>query len=153
MMDWLKIREVYEAGEDTIRAICTVYRIHPATLYKIARAQGWKLRTNGRLKRANPQKAKQNQPDRQTLIDRLYKAFDRQMGEFEAHSNAAGDDGVTEKDARTLGSLARTLEKLIELKQETEGADDNQNKGVDIERLREELARRLERVCPKGKTE
>ena len=75
------------------------------------------------------------------------------MREFEAHITLSGEEGINEKDARTLGSLARTLEKLIELRQENDGLNDNQNNEVDLDRLREELARRLKRVCPKGKTE
>ena len=86
------------------------------------------------------------------MIDRLYQAFEKQMSDFETQNALIADEGINEKDARTLGSLARTLEKLIELKNEEEGDSQTQNQEVDIERLREKLAQRLERMRTKRGT-
>lgn len=104
-------------------------------------------------------KAKRTIP-KARLIERLYKAFDRQMRDFEARMAQLGDtvDGeigaaANEKDARTLGTLARTLEKLIELRASDAASDPTNDKGTDIDSLREELARRIERVCPEGQAE
>lgn len=153
MTDWQKIREVYEAKQETVKNICEAHGVYAASLYKKAQEENWVLRNGARLRSRKADTQTENGSNRKALIDRLYKAFDYQMREFEAHLTLAGDEGISEKDARTLGSLARTLEKLIELRQENEGQNENQNKEVDLERLREELARRLERVCPKGEIE
>ncbi|MEP3524510.1 MAG: hypothetical protein ABJN24_03705 [Hyphomicrobiales bacterium] len=153
MTDWQKVREDYEAKLKTVKDICAAHGINSVALYKRAQDENWVLRNGMRPKRFKDHNQLENGSNRKALIDRLYKAFDCQMREFETHLALAGDEGVNEKDARTLGSLARTLEKLIDLRQENEGQNRNQNKEVDLERLREELARRLERVCPKGKTE
>ena len=158
MTDWQKIREAYEGKVETVKDICVAHGINSAALYKKAQEEKWVLRNAQRSKqRKDHGKAGGGQvekgSDRKALIDRLYKAFDYQMREFEAHITLSGEEGINEKDARTLGSLARTLEKLIELRQENDGLNDNQNNEVDLDRLREELARRLKRVCPKGKTE
>lgn len=177
MADWQKIRETYEAKQETVKDICTAFGVHAAVLYKKAQEEGWVLRSGKRTQKrkkdaqdetnkakvagAGKSPTKKSKPaniqsqkgsNRKALIDRLYKAFDHQMHEFEAHLCLSDDEGINEKDARTLGSLARTLEKLIELRDESEGDNNNKNNEVDIERLREELARRLKQLCPKGQT-
>lgn len=153
MTDWQKVREAYEARERAVQEICDAHGIGPTALYRKLREENWPLRNELGALRKGSRKKRPRGPKREDLVDRLYKAFERQMGEFEARLGAAAQAGVDEKDARTLGSLARTLEKLIGLRGENGGVDGNLKTEVDIERLREELARRLERLCPKGKTE
>lgn len=147
MTDWKKVREEYERNEGTVQSICTFHSISRTQLYRRRRAENWERRKSRHsVGMPENEDAVNSSPDRKALIDRLYAAFDRQMGEFESHLDGSPDEGVNEKDARTLGSLARTLEKLIDLKQEEEGEQEDTGKGVDIERLRQELANRIERL-------
>lgn len=163
MTDWTLIREQYEAGEKTVGMICAEHKLSTTTLYKQIRIENWLTRSQ--LKE-QPEKAsapedrskerrkrKKRSTDRKALIDRLYFAFEQQIGDLEAHLSLNMEEGVTEKDARTLGSLARTLEKLIELRQDEEGTAEATDSEVDIERLLEEIARRLERVREKREIE
>lgn len=90
-----------------------------------------------------------------TIIDRLYRAFDHKMREVEARIST-GSEGLSpadsERDARTLNSLARLFEKLTDL----EGADKNSGKGkgisdlnaeeIDAEGFRRDIADRLEKL-------
>ncbi|MEP3233394.1 MAG: hypothetical protein ABJO30_11255 [Hyphomicrobiales bacterium] len=162
MTDWLKIREAYEADGEAVTQICIRYGVSSAALYKRAKAENWpqrrmtkkKPKKTSKIKRAANEggKVPPNKVERRQLIDRLYQAFEKQMSDFEIQNATTADDGINEKDARTLGSLARTLEKLIELKSEEEGDIQTQNQEVDIERLREKLAQRLERMRTKRGT-
>lgn len=164
-IDWLKIRDRYENGDETVLAICKAFRISPNQLYRRARNEDWTLRQNrqrdaggdvmplGKKDDTGSTQRRFQRPDRKILVDRLYKAFERQMADFEKRLNLTEDDGVNEKDARTLGSLARTLEKLIELRGEDEDSHDETEKEIDIERLRQELARRIELVRQKRRTD
>ena len=85
---------------------------------------------------------------RTRLISRLYRAFERQLAELEAR--APGTDGLsTEKDARALGILAGTLEKLIALELD-DGAKAVRPEPVDRDELNAELARRITRWAEGG---
>ena len=162
MHDWLKIREAYEASGEAVTQICFRFGVSTGALYKRAKAENWPQRSAAKKKPHNKKNTKQgskkgreklpNKVERRQLIDRLYQAFEKQMSDFESQNALMADDGINEKDARTLGSLARTLEKLIELKNEEEGGSQTQDNEVDIERLREKLAQRLERMRTKRGT-
>lgn len=155
MTDWLKIRKAYEVSDETVACICKRFAVTSGALYKQAKKQNWQLRrkpqggksgTVKTRKNAQPVLSGKNKVDRKQLIDRLYNAFEKQMSDFETQRAFMVDEGISEKDARTLGSLARTLEKLIELKNEEEGETTLDEKEVNIERLREKLTQRLERL-------
>ena len=162
MTDWLKIREAYEAGGEAVTQICIRYGVSTGALYKRAKAESWPQRSEAKKKPKKTNKKRRaaragekispDRVERRQLIDRLYQAFEKQMSDFEIQNASNADDGINEKDARTLGSLARTLEKLIELKSEEEGDSHTQNQEVDIERLREKLTQRLERMRTKRGT-
>jgi len=159
MTDWLKIREAYEADGEAVTQICIRYGVSTGALYKRAKVENWPQRSKAKKKPKKTNKIRRAaragekvspaRVERRQLIDRLYQAFEKQMSDFEIQNASTTDDGINEKDARTLGSLARTLEKLIELKSEEEGDSQTQNQEVDIERLREKLAHKLERMRTK----
>jgi hypothetical protein len=86
---------------------------------------------------------------REVLVARLYRVFDRQLMDVE--SRAADAVGATEeKDARTLGTLARTLGTLIAL-EDGEGTGGRRDGGApadeperyDPDEIRARLAERL----------
>lgn len=89
------------------------------------------------------------------IIGRLYRAFDQKMREVEARLSAGGEGlspADSERDARTLNSLARLFEKLTDL----EGGDETRGTGngssdpnageIDAERFRRDIADRLEKL-------
>lgn len=157
--NWLAIRSAYERGDGTIKALCKMHNINTKMLYEKAKTEHWMMRETRNVRGASTPEEKQTaeeekekavkdkgSTDKKTLISRLYSVFERQMAEFENNLIDAHDTEVTEKDARTLGSLARTLEKLIELRGEAELDEKIAAKEVDIDRLREEITSRIERL-------
>ncbi|TBW40996.1 hypothetical protein EYW49_02235 [Siculibacillus lacustris] len=76
------------------------------------------------------------------LVERLFRAVERQIAEIERRFDGAAPPSLEEKDARTLGALARTLELLIGL--EKQAGRDPTAAEPDIDEFRLDLARRLE---------
>ena len=85
---------------------------------------------------------------RTRMIARLYKAFERQVADVESRLLAA-PAATEEKDARTLGTLARTLATLIALERD-DGATATEPEPVDREELDADLARRIKRWAEGG---
>lgn len=81
---------------------------------------------------------------RGVMVARLYRAFEAQVAQLEERlaGLAKGELKLTEMDqgAKTLASLARTLDTLLELHRDQSGEADETG---DPEQMREELARRL----------
>lgn len=85
------------------------------------------------------------------IIARLYAALDRKMKEIEQRLDADDATGAadSERDARTLTSLARLYEKIVDLEgaeEKSEQHGDTSGEGHDADRQREEIAERLERL-------
>ena len=135
-----RARRLYEETGTPLHEIGAEVGRSAATIHYLAKRQGW-VRFAG-ARRSHRQLPRV--PGRAEMIARLYRAFERQVAEIEARF---GDGGaaVGDEDARTLGSLARTLEKLIEL--DREQTEDRQNQEpVDLDRLRKKLADHLRRL-------
>jgi hypothetical protein len=78
---------------------------------------------------------------RARLVARLHTTFGRQLATLEKRAKDAGEETL-EKDARTLGVLAKTLETLIEL--DRDGAKVTKPEPVDRDAIDAELARKIE---------
>lgn len=101
-------------------------------------------------------------PRRADIIDRLYTALDRKMGEIEtriARASRDEDDTMSaadcERDARTLTALARLYEKICELEgaasmKSHEGELAQEAQEIDADRFRQGIAERLERMLKAG---
>jgi hypothetical protein len=92
---------------------------------------------------------------RAALIRRLYRTLEQQMHEIETRLDAASGDAATasaERDARTLSTLTRTLEKLLEMEQSASATpaqkDDLSDRKID--ELREHVARKIARLGGAG---
>ncbi|MDK9697799.1 MAG: hypothetical protein OEL76_15570 [Siculibacillus sp.] len=134
---WGEIRAAYEGSELAVAAIAEAYGVSVDTIYGRAKRGGW----HRRRPRGAP--AGTTAPlDRTVLIGRLFKAVERQIAEVERRFEGAAPPSLEEKDARTLGALARTLELLIGLEKQA-GTDGNEPE-PDIDEFRLDLARRLE---------
>lgn len=132
----------------TVAEICRMGRISATTLYRRRNQEKWQRRSTDSAtdtKKTKIEPATRAGGQRAELIGRLYRAFERQVGEAEARLETASSQGAGgEKEARTLGTLARTLEKLIELQGELEETKPDEDVGrVDLGRLRRKLARRI----------
>lgn len=148
---WAAVAADYAAGELTVAEICTRYGITPKALYTRAREQGWRLRRGRAQTAASPPKRPRRGPHaaRKALIARLYQALEHKMSEFESRlPNGAQTAADHERDTRTLNTMVRLFERLSALDEKAGAAsgDDRGDLNGDARALREDLARRLERL-------
>ena len=108
---WSEIRTAYLGSGLTVAAIAEAYGITTDRLWSKARRDGWP-------KRRDPARAAAEPIDHRTLVGRLFRAVERQIAEIERRFSGSAPPTLEEKDARTLGALARTLELLIGLERE-----------------------------------
>ena len=90
---------------------------------------------------------------RASLVNRLWRAAERQAAEIEARLASFGEDRDRERDARTLAVLARTVRELVAIdarRRAEEAADreaeDDDAMPRDLDALRDALARRIEQL-------
>ena len=170
--DWAAIEQDYRAGVKSMARIAADHGVSQSTIARRARAAGWPSRREVRREPAPPA------PERAALMARMRWLLERQIAHIERRHAAgpkadeAADATIDnaadrERNARTLGSLIRTLEKLIDLERElskTEAEEpetharshDRQadEPASDTDAIRTELARRLARLAAAGsKTE
>ncbi len=144
-IDWPAIKAAYAVNDMTVDDICTTFGVSRSGLYQRARAEGWKRR----IKRPNTDR------NGRSRIARLYAALDKQVADVERRlAKAQGEGngskaGDRERDARTLATLARTLEKLNAMTPEVDQEDD-ESPPEDIEEFRRELSRRLAELRRQG---
>jgi hypothetical protein len=100
------IRQRYEETKETLRSIAVEFSVHPCTVYRLAKAQGWRLRKNRPL-RDVPQALK---------IDiAATAAFTNPAPPGAAKDdNAAVIDGAGPLAAHVAASLADRLEAAVE---------------------------------------
>jgi hypothetical protein len=97
---------------------------------------------------AAPRRRTPRERTRATLVDRLWRAADRQAAEIEARlaSDEAADKD-RERDARTLAVLARTVRELMAIdgKQDKPSRETEQDDPMprDLDALRDALAARI----------
>lgn len=138
--DWNEIRNLLEEGE-SVSKLAKRFNINPSTVYR--RRKAWQ-----QTKQAA--KADGAEINHQTMVQRLYQAAERQITHLELKL-ISGEAAFDDKEARMLGTIARTLDKLLDLsaskkeKSETNEQIDSQG---DLDRLRQELASRLEKLQP-----
>ena len=137
VLPWAEIRAAYEGSDLAVAAIARAYGVSPDTVWGRAKRGGW----HRRRPRGAPRTA--TAPlDHDLLVARLFRAVERQIAEVERHFEADDTPRLEEKDARTLGALARTLELLIGL--EKRAGRDTPEPEPDIDEFRLDLARRIE---------
>jgi hypothetical protein len=155
--DWEAVRHDYEAGQLTVDEICTIHGLTMCRLYRQREREGWQLR--------QPTRSRTSVDSQHELAARLAAALDRKMRHYETRlRSGASSDSVadSERDARTLNVLIRLFEKLMTLQSTlprpvrarragpaiaalaADTADTATKDTHDQERLRGELARRLE---------
>lgn len=142
---WDEIRAAYEGSDVALHLVASAYGIGVTDIYPRADREGWQLRRRRwALERKARRTAAGDTPariDRSDLVERMFRAVERQIEDIELRS-AERDGEPDERDARTLGALARTLELLIGM--ETAEAAKQTEGRRDIDDLRRDLARRIE---------
>ena len=121
-----------------IRTIGDRHGVSGTTVTDWARRFGWERPLGAPKMGAHFANSDANVRDK--LIERLYRTFGRQLVALEKRAGEGGDS--IEKDARTLGALAKTLETLIHLDRD-DGAPVKQPEPSDRGHLRLELARKI----------
>jgi len=141
------VRADYEAGLKPLAKIADSVGRTASTIGRWAKECGWR-EPESRVLRGSAALAP---AARRRLVGRLFAAFERQVGQVEARASADGR-GPSEAEVKVLGALARTLEVLIELDRSARAeaaADEAAVEGrteIDADALREEIARRLDRL-------
>ena len=160
--DWDAIRAACQKkNRSSFADIAAAYGVSVATLRK--RRKLWQMQSGIRNQTPETVTSGNNQPgpdrsnadevDHLSMVQRLYTATDQQIRHLEQQLKN-GSAAYDEKEARMLGTIARTLDKIMELsplggelsgekKDGANGNDDNDD-GGSLDVLREELARRLD---------
>ncbi|HXK54858.1 MAG TPA: hypothetical protein PK405_09250 [Hyphomicrobiales bacterium] len=152
--DWAAIRRAYVESAEPVARICARYHVARGPLYRAIAARGWPRRRD----RAGGAGGGGGKSGRAALLDSLYRRLERHLGAAapqtgSAENGASGQpEPAGEREARTLATLARTLEKLIELEDGMKGPGGQEREAGapderDIERLRAELARKFARLA------
>ena len=144
--DWSAIRKACEAGGQTIAEIARRHNVSPHRIYRKRRQ--W----------ARDDEQGAAELDHQKMVQRLYNATDQQIRHLESRL-ASGEAAFDEKEARMLGTIARTLDKIMELtprdtqpkskpakSAKEKGSDETSQSASDLDALRKELAHRLDRL-------
>ncbi|PLX39053.1 MAG: hypothetical protein C0606_00460 [Hyphomicrobiales bacterium] len=158
--DWASLRVAYEGGAEPVAALCRRFGVSAGRLYRRARKEDWQRRSTRKADETTASVVVPAVPDRlpplgaaerRNLIERLYRACEVQIAEVESRFLAEGTEGrPREADAKHLGALVQTLSKLTDLDAANrETCEAETEPTVDLDELRAELARRLDRLCAK----
>ncbi|WP_067341253.1 hypothetical protein [Stappia indica] len=147
---WAEARQLYESGALDVDGVVKRFCVAKSTVLRHIQAEGW-VRSGdvrGLIAAGDTQGLA-------CLVGRLAEAFERQVEAIELEIgraralklDRAEASQLAERNARTLGSLARTLDVLIDLRG---GVRELDPAGRDEDALRHELAQRLDRLCGEG---
>ena len=154
---WAEARRLVEETKLPQGVIARELGLSPTTLSARKNREGWTrppgapeafLLSGGRQRWSGVEKPDKAAARRTRLTGRLYRAFERQIADVEARAFNPKTK-TEEKDARTLGTLARTLATLMALDRD-DGATAKEPERVDRGKLNAELARRIARWAEGG---
>ena len=144
-----RIEETAESG----RRIADDFGLPPASLHRYAAREGW-VRPPDAPKATRPTGGAQPRnlaatiDDAGAVMGRVLRAVDRQVRMIETRLKKRGA-AIEEKDARILGTLAKTLATLMALERD-DGATTRETEPVDRVQYRAELARRIAAWAEEG---
>lgn len=124
--DWAAVQADYEQSNGTLPEICARHGITGAQLRHRRERHGWQLRNEWGL-RVGP------------LISRMLRVLDGQVRELETQMTDPVD-----KNAALLGTMTKTLEKLIELDEAQRSRKPAKRK--EMSDIRNKLATRIEQL-------
>jgi hypothetical protein len=115
--DWDAIRARYELGEEPVKEIAATLGLKPLTLALKAKALGWMLRRQSpaktllATKSGKPQSTQATLKRLKELLQSRIENLERQLADIGDKVNAI----KTERDLRSVNTLVRTLDKVLEL--------------------------------------
>lgn len=130
----------------TVEAIAREVGVSVSTVRRWMRIYDWERPLVPPRRRKPPTRAEAGDR-RQELASRVYRNLGRQLGHLEKRLKAASGESA-EKDARTLGVLAKTLLTLKEL--DRDGAKVGEPEPMDRDELDADLADRITRWARGG---
>jgi transposase-like protein len=136
-----RARQLYEGSAHSIEDIAAGMGIAQSTIGAWAKKHRW-TRPEGAPRPAGPRRKAVERSTPAQLCQRMHRALGRQLTKLEQRVEIASRDSA-EKDARTLGVLAKTLETLMQLDR-NDGAKVNKPEPVDRDELDADLAKRIE---------
>jgi predicted nucleic acid-binding Zn-ribbon protein len=150
--DWDSIRARYEQGEEKVKDIAASAGLKPMALSLKAKALGWILR------KSNTSKATYKSESTRATLRRLKDILQQRVASLEREINEIGKDVdalTSERDIRSMNTLVRTLDKVLEL--ERKDRNNRLRTNHDFKRFSDEergaLADKLERLHRKYETE
>ncbi|GHA29394.1 hypothetical protein GCM10007989_26220 [Devosia pacifica] len=129
--DWAAIKADYLEGRVPSKVLFERYGITEAQLRYRRERECWPLRPRG------------YRPD--TMVRRLFVLFDQQVQNLEDHMQREKLTGSDDKQVALLGTMAKTLEKLLDLETRQKPQASAATK-AEIKDLRDKLAKRLEQL-------
>lgn len=147
------VEKVHAAVEGETTPIVTLaerFGIGQGTIRNWIMKYDW-TRPYGAPELQGPRRRHAGEERRRNLVARLNRAFGKQLARLEKRAADAADGQSLEKDARTLGVLAKTLATLIEL--DRDGAKVGEPERMhrdDLDELDSDLARRIEAWARSG---
>jgi hypothetical protein len=152
---------LYDAGVEPVAKVRAMLGMSDKEFRAFRMAQGWPMRASPIRRRASTAPAPAKKPSK-SLIARLEDAVEREFARAET-SLDEGEPKSMEQSARVLASLVRSLSELKRMNRDAglapRDAEEGDESGADasadepprrLAELREELARRLERLCGGG---
>lgn len=148
-------RRRIEETPDSYRRIADDLHVPPGSLHRYASLNGWTRPPEApkAMKRADGAPPGRRRlattiGEAEAVMGRLVRAVDRQLGKIETRIGRKGS-AVEEKDARILGTLAKTLATLMALERDG-GAKAKETEPVDRGEFRGELLRRIAAWAEQG---
>ena len=155
---WAEIRRLYCAGEATA-TLAERFGVTRKTILAHAKTEGWTVAKRPAVIKAPGWREAIASPDQSgVMIRRLYRAISLKLEHMETRmasgeTRSAQDE---ERESRALATMIRNFEKVTEVAAEFErarepgapetGASANRSARPDAERMRREIAERLERL-------
>jgi hypothetical protein len=175
---WADVRRAHELSDEAAAAFCRRLGVSRSAYYSRRKREGWGprvcegasveskekqaslgrlpggARLNQKQAAASATQAKPRKVSRRQLTKRLYAAIEQELEQLESQVARGAVDSVSviERRSRTLMTMIRSLEKVLELdadksKRPRQAAKRDERQARDnIDQLRQEIAQRLERL-------
>jgi len=127
--NWSDIARAYSKGEQSVTQICAQFGVSRSSLYRHAKRQNW------------PSRLKTVRSAQQNFLDAMFDVLNKQLEQVDRRITA---DGAV--DAVALGNIAKTFEKLVELRGVNKKPEKRRRESSAATALREMLAQNLERL-------
>jgi hypothetical protein len=136
------VRSAYEQERTPVKTLAARFGIGQGTIRNWSMKYDW-TRPDGAPPLQGPRRRPDGADQRLQFVGRLHRTFARQLAALEKRAKE-GDGDTIDKDARTLGVLAKTLETLMQLDR-ADGAKVNEPEpdDRDLDELDSDLAERI----------